>query len=342
MAAVGLSVGGWWAWLTPSFVFLAIPLIDGLLGVSDGDTDRMVQGDSGDAAQTPRNVWWSRDGVYTGILILQVACQLGLLLALGHYWTTEQFDVWERVGWVLSVALSVGGVGITVAHELVHRQARWQRSAGKLMLMGVLYMHFSIEHVRGHHASVGTQEDAASAPRGMNVYRFLLRTVPLQWWSAWELERKRLGKHGRAVWSIHNEMLWFLVCQFLWLVLLTAMFGLVFLPVYLVVAALSFGLLEVVNYIEHYGLRREMRGHGRYEAVGPEHSWNSNHRLSRALLFELSRHSDHHLHALKHYQKLANGERSPQLPSGYPGMVLLALVPPVWFWIMDRRLDLQV
>jgi len=271
-----------------------------------------------------------------------VACQLGLLLALGHYWTTEQFDVWERVGWVLSVALSVGGVGITVAHELVHRQARWQRSAGKLMLMGVLYMHFSIEHVRGHHASVGTQEDAASAPRGMNVYRFLLRTVPLQWWSAWELERKRLGKHGRAVWSIHNEMLWFLVCQLLWLILLTAMFGLVFLPVYLVVAALSFGLLEVVNYIEHYGLRREMRGHGRYEAVGPEHSWNSNHRLSRALLFELSRHSDHHLHALKHYQKLANGDRSPQLPSGYPGMVLLALVPPVWFWIMDRRLDLQV
>lgn len=342
MAAVGLSVGGWWAWLTPAFVFLAIPLIDGLLGVSDGDTDRIVQGDPEDATQTQRNVWWSRDGVYTGILILQVACQLGLLLALGHYWTTEQFDVWERVGWVLSVSLSVGGVGITVAHELVHRQARWQRSAGKLMLMGVLYMHFSIEHVRGHHASVGTQEDAASAPRGMNVYRFLMRTVPLQWWSAWELERKRLGKHGRAVWSIHNEMLWFLVCQLLWLILLTAMFGLVFLPVYLVVAALSFGLLEVVNYIEHYGLRREMRGHGRYEAVGPEHSWNSNHRLSRALLFELSRHSDHHLHALKHYQKLANGERSPQLPSGYPGMVLLALVPPVWFWIMDRRLDLQV
>ncbi len=341
MATVGLYWGGWWAWLTPAFVFLVIPLIDGLLGVSDGDTDRMVQGDTEDATQTQRNVRWSRDGVYTGILILQVACQLGLLLALGHYWTTEQFDLWERLGWVLSVALSVGGVGITVAHELVHRQARWQRTAGKLMLMGVLYMHFSIEHVRGHHASVGTNEDAASAPRGMSVYRFLMRTVPLQWWSAWELERKRLVKHGRAVWSIHNEMLWFLVCQLLWLVLLTSMFGLVFLPVYLVVAALSFGLLEVVNYIEHYGLRRERGENGRYEAVGPEHSWNSNHRLSRALLFELSRHSDHHLHALKHYQTLANGERSPQLPSGYPGMVLLALVPPVWFWMMDRRIELR-
>ncbi len=329
MAIVGLYLGSWWAWLTPAFVFLVIPLVDGVLGVDESSKSE------------ESFVWSSRDGVYTGILVAQVISQIGLLFALGHCWTTMQVERWVWVGWILSVSLSVGGVGITVAHELVHRQARWQRTLGKVMLMGVLYMHFSIEHVRGHHASVGTHEDAASAPRGMSVYRFLMRTVPLQWWSAWELERKRLVKHGRAVWSIHNEMLWFLVCQLLWLVLLTSMFGLVFLPVYLVVAALSFGLLEVVNYIEHYGLRREIRGHGRYEAVGPEHSWNSNHRLSRALLFELSRHSDHHLHALKHYQKLANGERSPQLPSGYPGMVLLALVPPVWFWMMDRRIELR-
>lgn len=329
MAIVGLYLGSWWAWLTPAFVFLVIPLVDGVLGVDESSKSE------------ESFIWSSRDGVYTGILVAQVISQIGLLFALGHCWTTTQVESWVWVGWILSVSLSVGGVGITVAHELVHRQARWQRTLGKVMLMGVLYMHFSIEHVRGHHASVGTNEDAASAPRGMSVYRFLMRTVPLQWWSAWELERKRLVKHGRAVWSIHNEMLWFLVCQLLWLVLLTSMFGLVFLPVYLVVAALSFGLLEVVNYIEHYGLRREIRGHGRYEAVGPEHSWNSNHRLSRALLFELSRHSDHHLHALKHYQKLANGERSPQLPSGYPGMVLLALVPPVWFWMMDRRIELR-
>lgn len=329
MAIVGLYLGSWWAWLTPAFVFLVIPLVDGVLGVDESSKSE------------ESFIWSSRDGVYTGILVAQVISQIGLLFALGHWWTTTQVESWVWVGWILSVSLSVGGVGITVAHELVHRQARWQRTLGKVMLMGVLYMHFSIEHVRGHHASVGTNEDAASAPRGMSVYRFLMRTVPLQWWSAWELERKRLVKHGRAVWSIHNEMLWFLVCQLLWLVLLTSMFGLVFLPVYLVVAALSFGLLEVVNYIEHYGLRREIRGHGRYEAVGPEHSWNSNHRLSRALLFELSRHSDHHLHALKHYQKLANGERSPQLPSGYPGMVLLALVPPVWFWMMDRRIELR-
>jgi alkane 1-monooxygenase len=341
MATAGLCLGGWWAWLTPAFVFLAIPLIDWLLGVSDDYADRVAQSGSENSMGRPESAWWSRDGVYTGILIFQVASQLSLLVVLGHYWTTQQAEVWERVGWVLSVALSVGGVGITVAHELVHRQVWWQRGAGKLMLMGVLYMHFSIEHVRGHHASVGTSEDAASAPRGMNVYRFLVRTVPLQWWSAWGLECKRLGKHGRAVWSHHNEMLWFLIFQLLWLGLLTSMFGFAFLPVYLVVATLSFGLLEVVNYIEHYGLRREKGENGRYEAVGPEHSWNSNHRLSRALLFELSRHSDHHLHALKHYQRLANGERSPQLPSGYPGMVLLALVPPVWFWMMDRRIEPQ-
>ena len=330
MAAVGLLAGGLWAWLTPAFVFLMIPIVDALLGCDESSSSKISHfADSGVGAK-----------LYTSILLVQVVLQIALLLLLGHVWNQVETPWLIRIGWMLSVALSVGGVGITVAHELIHRQDFMQRMFGKSMLMGVLYMHFSIEHVRGHHARVATDHDPASAPLGMSVYRFLATTIPAQWFSAWELESKRLEKHQLWTWSIQNEMLWFIVIELLWLLGLLWAFGLSFLPIYLVVAVVSCGLLEIVNYIEHYGLRREINEtNGRHEAVGPEHSWNSNHRLSRALLFELSRHSDHHMHAIKPYQRLENETSSPQLPNGYPGMVLLTLLPPIWFRVMDCRIS---
>jgi len=330
MAAVGLLASGLWAWLTPAFVFIAIPIVDALLGI--------------DASSSTKPSRFAASGVgaklYTSILLIQVIVQIALLLLLGHVWNHNDAPWPIRIGWMLSVALSVGGVGITVAHELIHRQVFMQRLFGKLMLMGVLYMHFSIEHVRGHHARVATDHDPASAPLGMSVYRFLATTIPAQWFSAWQLESKRLEKHQLGTWSIQNEMLWFILIELMWLAGLIWAFGVSFLPIYLVVAGVSCGLLEIVNYIEHYGLKRQINGpNGRLEAVGPEHSWNSNHRLSRALLFELSRHSDHHMHAIKPYQRLENETSSPQLPNGYPGMVLLALLPPIWFRVMDRRIS---
>jgi alkane 1-monooxygenase len=326
LAAIGLAFGGPWAWITVAGVFIAIPALDAILGVQDENLDE-------EASKAAR-----AKPFYSLILYLHLPVQILLILYLGFVWSQSNETWWVRVGWILSVMLSTGGIGITVAHELIHRKTAWERWIGKLLLMSVLYMHFAIEHVRGHHAQVATDNDPASAPKGMDVYRFILRTIPLQWFSAWKLEAKRLNKHGLGIWSYRNEMIWFLLIQAAWLCLLAYLFGPGFLPVYLAVACLSFLLLEIINYVEHYGLRRQKAPHGRWESVSESHSWNSNHRISRMMLFELSRHSDHHMSAEKPYQVLCTESASPQMPNGYPGMVLLALIPPLWFAVMDRRL----
>ncbi|MFZ4080197.1 MAG: alkane 1-monooxygenase [Pirellula sp.] len=326
LAALGLTLGGPWAWMTVAGVFIAIPSLDAWFGVQDGNWDDPT-------AQKARG-----NRFYSIILYAHLPIQILLILYLGYVWNHSNAPWLIRLGWVLSVMLSTGGIGITVAHELIHRKTSWERWIGKWILMTVLYMHFAIEHVRGHHAQVATENDPASAPQGMNVYRFILGTIPAQWLSAWHLEAKRLKKHGRSNLSFRNEMLWYVVIQASWLALITYLFGISFLPAYLAVASLSFLLLEIINYVEHYGLRRHRADHGRWEAVSEAHSWNSNHRVSRMMLFELSRHSDHHMSAEKPYQILRTEEASPQMPNGYPGMVLLALVPPLWFSIMDRRL----
>jgi len=325
-AALGLYLGHWWAWLTVAGVFIAIPTLDALLGTQDGNLDES-------ATQLARS-----QPLYSLILYTHLPVQILLILYLGYAWTTTIQPWWVHLGWILSVMLSTGGIGITVAHELIHRRTAWERWIGKLILMTVLYMHFSIEHVRGHHAQVATENDPASAPKGMNVYRFILNTVPAQWISAWKLESKRLKKHGLPTLCIQNEMLWFMAIQAAWLTLIGILFGPALLLVYLAVATLSFTLLEIINYVEHYGLRRSKNQQGRWEAVREAHSWNSNHRVSRMLLFELSRHSDHHMSAEKPYQVLKTEPASPQMPNGYPGMVLLTLIPPLWFSVMDRRL----
>jgi alkane 1-monooxygenase len=329
-AAIGLLWGGIWAWLTVAVVFVGVPAMDAIVGC---DTDKVDDSSIEPVRGSSR--------FYSWILYIHLPVQLGLILLFGWEWTRQLAPWWVQAGWVLSVALSTGGIGITVAHELIHRKTKMERWIGRLILMTVLYMHFAIEHVRGHHKNVGTKEDAATAAQGTNVYAFILYTIPAQWLSAWRLELQRLKKLGIPTWSWRNEMLSFLMIQSLWLIALVSIFGWGFLGVYCVIAFLSFGLLEVVNYIEHYGLERNALPSGRLETVQEHHSWNSDHRVSRMLLFELSRHSDHHMAADRQYQTLRSKEHSPQLPSGYPGMVLLALCPPVWFWMMNPRIVLS-
>lgn len=329
-AAIGLLWGGVWAWLTVAVVFVGVPTMDAIVGCDQQELGNAI-------SERSRAV--SR--LYSWILYGHLPVQAGLILLCGWEWVHSSAPAWVRAGWILSVALSTGGIGITVAHELIHRKTKMERWIGRLILMTVLYMHFAIEHVRGHHKNVGTTRDAATASQGTNVYAFIAYTVPAQWFSAWRLESQRLKKLGLPIWSWQNEMIAFVVLQLLWAVALVAMFGWGFLGGYCLIAVLSFGLLEVVNYIEHYGLERHTLPNGRLETVQEHHSWNSDHRVSRMLLFELSRHSDHHMAADRQYQTLRSKEGSPQLPSGYPGMVLLALCPPVWFWMMNPRIRLS-
>lgn len=208
----------------------------------------------------------------------------------------------------------------------------------KALLLTSQYMHFFIEHNRGHHKNVSTPKDPATSRYGEAVYVFWFRSVLMGYISAWKLEIHRLAKKKQHWFHWSNEMIWYFIIQFLLLIGILVIFNLQTTLLYLASAIIGILLLETVNYIEHYGLQRQIRSDGSYHNVLPLHSWNSNHPLGRVILFELSRHSDHHSNASRKYQILRHFDESPQLPAGYPGMMVLSLFPPIWFMIMNKNL----
>lgn len=232
----------------------------------------------------------------------------------------------------------LGATGINVAHELGHRSNSLARFFAKAGLLPVLYQHFYVEHNRGHHKYVATPQDPATARFGENVFAFFLRTIPAQYRSAWQIESARLGKESLSFWSLQNSMLRFTVYSLVYLTAVAVFYGLSMIPYALGIALTGVLLLELINYIEHYGLLRNRLPDGNYERVMPRHSWNSDHSLGRIMLFELTRHSDHHYLASRKYQILRHIDESPQLPTGYPASMLMALVPPLWFAVMNQRL----
>ena len=233
------------------------------------------------------------------------------------------------------MGLMCGVYGINIAHELGHRTTRWERDLSRALLLSSLYMHFIIEHNRGHHRRVATPEDPASARFGENIYFFWVRTILFSFVSAWRIEIARLRKERKAPFGLHNEMIRFLLIEALLLISIGGLFGSHVLLYFVMAAAIGILLLETVNYIEHYGLGRKPNERGLYGRVAHTHSWNSDHVIGRMMLFELTRHSDHHYKASKKYQVLQSMEEGPQLPTGYPGMMLLTLVPPLWFRVVD-------
>ena len=242
---------------------------------------------------------------------------------------------------MLGLALSTGfmnGVGIANAHELGHKPTRWERWLAKIVLAPTGYGHFVVEHNRGHHVRVATPEDPTSARMGESFWAFWPRTVFGSLRSAWSLEKERLARAGQGPWTPRNDVLnaWVMTpvlfgALILWL-------GPSIIPFLIVQAIVGFSLLEVVNYLEHYGLKRQKGPDGRYERCKPEHSWNSNRVATNVQLYHLQRHSDHHAHAMRRYQALRHFDDAPQLPTGYAGMTLLAYFPPLWRKVMDPRL----
>jgi len=237
----------------------------------------------------------------------------------------------------LTVAM-VAGIAINTAHELGHKRTTHERWLSRVALAQTGYGHFFIEHNRGHHVRVATPEDPASARLGESFYAFWPRTVLGSLRSAWGLERTRLARMGRGPWTLRNDILNAWAMSVVLFGGLALAFGPVVLPYLLIQAVVGFSLLEVVNYLEHYGLLRGRREDGRYERTRPEHSWNSNNVVSNVLLYHLQRHSDHHANPVRRYQALRHVDEAPQLPTGYAGMILIAAIPPLWRRIMDRRL----
>ena len=213
----------------------------------------------------------------------------------------------------------------------------FEKLLSKTLLLPCLYMHFYIEHNFGHHVNVGTPKDGASARYKQSVYGFWFTSVTKQYMDAWTKQKKLLIRSKSAFYSIKNDMLWYLVIQSIYLFGVWFIFGSAALIFCICIGIISFLFLETINYIEHYGLRRIKTESGRYERVQTCHSWNSNHSIGRIVLYELTRHSDHHYKSSKKYQILDCYDESPQLPYGYPTSILLSLVPPLWFNIMNNR-----
>lgn len=317
-----------WSLLGPFvFAFGLIPLLDYWVGVD------------------PRNVSTDQERVraespsYKGILWFYVATQWALTIFVMARISWGEMSLVEQVGSALALGLSNGAIGITIAHELIHRSGRIEPFLGRFLLLSVCYSHWATEHVRGHHRRVSTPDDPASAKLGQSFYQFYGPCVKGTFEHAWQLEAERLAKRGRKPWHPDNEVLAWGIAQIAVMLGFVVVFGPMVLVWFGLQAWFGFSLLEIVNYFEHYGLERRLNAQGRYEKVQPQHSWNSSHRVSNWFLIELGRHSDHHAHAGRRYQILRHFDEVPQLPFSYVGMLVVALFPPIWFKIMNPLVE---
>jgi alkane 1-monooxygenase len=271
------------------------------------------------------------------VLYAYVPIQLALIVWGAAVCASGELSTSQALGLLLSVGVVTGGQGITIAHELGHRRSAVDRGLAKLLLTSVCYGHFFIEHNRGHHARVATRDDPATARLGESLYRFLPRAVAGSLASAWQLEAARLRRRDEALLGWHNQMLWFGAVPLLMALALGLAFGATAALFFIGQGVVAFTLLEAINYVEHYGLVRGRSGDGGFERVSAMHSWNASEWLSNACLINLQRHADHHADPSRPYPLLRHRDESPQLPTGYPGMVLVAMVPPLWFRIMNPR-----
>jgi alkane 1-monooxygenase len=206
-----------------------------------------------------------------------------------------------------------------------------------VLLTSVGYPGFKVEHVRGHHLHVATPEDSSSARLDESVYAFVPRALWRNVRNAWRLEAQRLRARGHSPWSARNEMVRWYALWLLFMAAFAATGGVRALGFFLLQGVIAAATLEVINYVEHYGLERREVAPGRYERVTHHHSWNAPQRYTNWLLFNLQRHSDHHAVARRRYQALHHHDDSPQLPAGYATMFVLALAPPLWRKVMNPR-----
>lgn len=321
---IGHVLGGIYYFLPLLIVFFLIPAVDYWLKDPVNPSDN--------AAQKLRS-----DLFYTLILMIYVPIHVATIVYFMGVVASRPLVLHELFGLVLSVGVITGGIGITIAHELLHRHAFWPQLMSKILLASVSYGHFFIEHVRGHHVRVATFDDPATARLNESFYRFYPRSVIGGFFSAWHLESKRLQSKKYSLMSWHNQFWWIIFAPITVALLSYYTLGLEASVFFILQGIIAFSTLEIVNYIEHYGLERKKLANGRYERVSPKHSWNANHWLTNIIIFHLQRHSDHHACPEKPYQILRHLDESPQLPTGYTGMILLALVPPLWFKVVNPK-----
>lgn len=325
LAYVSFYSTGWYCWTPLFYIFLLVPLVELFIPPDPKNLDAAEE----QLAKVNK--------AYDVVLWLTVPAQFILLytfLSCIHF----NDPVQDNIGKIISMGLLCGTFGINVAHELGHRSNRVEQLLAKSLLLTSLYMHFFIEHNRGHHKHVATPLDPSTAKFKQSIYAFWVQTLSGTYQSAWAIAIDDAKKKNRTFPKLLNEMFLFQCIQVAFVFCIYLFFGPIVCISFLISALIGALLLETVNYIEHYGLQRGTTDGRSYERVLPVHSWNSNHIIGRLMLFELSRHSDHHYLASRKYQLLRHMDDAPQMPTGYPGMILLALFPPFWFRVMHRQM----
>ncbi|MBK9253972.1 MAG: alkane 1-monooxygenase [Saprospiraceae bacterium] len=324
---IAVYSGGWVSYLTVIVTFGIVPILE-----------QSFRQDTENLTVELKNEK-SKSKYFDFLLYVNLFWVYGILTYIIYTLKTFDLALYEIIGIILSAGIMLGSNGINVAHELGHKQGWLQKTAAKILLLPSLYMHFYIEHNRGHHLRVGTLEDPATSRYNENIFIFWIRSIRDSWLSAWKICAGDMIKKTKSKWSLSNPIIRYSILQVLYLTAIILFFGLKVFLTLLSIAVISILLLESINYIEHYGLLRNKNRDGKYERVENFHSWNSDHIFGRIMLFELTRHSDHHFKSSKKYQILDHYDESPQLPYGYPTSIIIALIPPLWFGIMNPKVD---
>lgn len=317
-----------WAYFPLLFVYGFIPLLDHLIGQDPVNPDESVE--------VPA---MSKEWYYPFLTLLALPVQFGSLIYAATVFMSDELSWIGQIGWLLSMGTIGGIVAINVGHELIHKDTKLEQWAGGLLLASVNYAGFKVEHVRGHHVHVSTPADASSSRYQQSLYQFLPNAFKHNFLNAWKLEAKRLKSKKLPAFHWRNELIWWYSISAIFLIAFSVLWGWKGAFFYLAQGFLAASLLEVINYVEHYGLHRRKLENGRFERPNIEHSWNSNYLVTNLFLFQLQRHSDHHAYPKRRYQVLRHHDASPQLPSGYASMIVLALIPPLWFKVMNPRVE---
>jgi alkane 1-monooxygenase len=318
--------GGVAVLLIPAFTWVLTGVLDAILGKNRANLD----------PDTPENsLFW-----YHLVTVIWPFAQLAVLLGLLAYMPFAAHLTWvEKIGLFFGMGVVSGTIGIVYAHELMHRPGRAERRLADLLLAMVFYGHFRSEHLLVHHRYVGTPRDPVTARFGEGFHRFFARVLPGCYRSAWRAEVGMLARKGLSPWNMRNPFWIYHGAQAAFLVVAYALAGWAGVALILFQGFIAIWQLELVNYVEHYGLTRKHLGEGRYEHAQPHHSWNATQKASNWLLINLQRHSDHHTAPARPFPLLQaqDGDAIPQLPRGYPVMTSLAMVPPLWQRVMNPR-----
>lgn len=318
-------LGGWWLLLTAVYAWNVIGALDAFEGLYEVNADVETHDES---------LFW-----YRFITIIWFPIQFIATFAAIYFVTHNGYSAGEKIGLMMTIGILSGSIGIVYAHELMHQRPALERHMGDALMCMALYGHFRSEHLKVHHLYVATPRDPVTARYNEGFHRFLPRVLLSCFQSAWHAERNMLARKKLPVWHRSNPFWKYATLQLFFLLIALWVGGWAGVGFFVIQAVTAIIQLEVVNYVEHYGLTREHLGDGKYEHCKPHHSWNSAHRITNYFLINLQRHSDHHYKPNRRFPLLQtyDADEAPQLPYGYPVMTAVAMIPPLWRSRMNPR-----